>query len=110
MDQQKENKFDELYRLLDITAKSRYRAATRLKIHGLLSQCTLSLLAIGLIISSLFTLSDMKILLDSEYVSVMQIIFSVLILTYSLLLGIGDFGVRSSDYHLCGLEISRLLR
>ena len=110
MDKQQNNKFDELYRIIDITAKARYRASTRLSLHGVFSQWTLSLLAIGLIITSVLMLSGLKLNFSTEYSSVMQIIFSVMVLTYSLLLGMGNFSARAERFHRCGLELSRLLR
>lgn len=110
MDKEQKNKFDELYRIIDITAKARYRASTRLSLHGVFSQWTLSLLAIGLIITSVLMLSGVKLNFSEKYSSVMQIIFSVIILTYSLLLGIGNFSARAERLHRCGLELSRLVR
>lgn len=103
MDKEQKNKFDELYRIIDITAKARYRASTRLSMHGVFSQWTLSLLAIGLIITSVLMLSGVKLNFSEKYSSVMQIIFSVIILTYSLLLGIGNFSARAERLHRCGL-------
>ncbi len=110
MDKEQQNKFDELYRLVDISAKARYRASDRLSRHGVFSQWTLSLLAIGLIIVSVVSLSDIKVNFLSNYIDVMQIIFSVMVLTYSLLLGMGNFNARSEKLHRCGMELSRVLR
>lgn len=110
MDKQQQNKFDELYRIIDITAKARYRASSRMNMHGVFSQWTLSLLAIGLIITSVLALSGVNLNFSETYSSVMQIIFSVMVLTYSLLLGMGNFNARAERFHRCGLELSRLLR
>ncbi|HEY6529164.1 MAG TPA: SLATT domain-containing protein [Cellvibrionaceae bacterium] len=110
MDKEQINKFDELYRIVDITAKARYRASTRLNSHGIFSQWTLSLLAIGLIISSALSISGMQLNFSEKYTSVMQLIFSVIVLTYSLLLGMGNFSARAERFHRCGLELSRLVR
>lgn len=110
MDKEQNNKFDELYRILDITTKARYRASTRLNSHGIFSQWTLSLLAIGLIISSTLSISGIQLNFSEKYTSVMQLIFSVIVLTYSLLLGMGNFSARAERFHRCGLELSRLVR
>lgn len=110
MDREQANKFDELHRLVDITAKARYRAATRLGMHGMWSQWTLSLLAIGLIIVSVISISGMKTNFSELYTDVMQIIFSVVILTYSLLLGMGNFSAREERLLRCGMELSRIVR
>lgn len=110
MDKEQKNKFDELYRLVDITAKARYRASTRLSTHGLWSQCTLSLLAIGLIIVSVVSLSGIQTNFSETYSDVMQIVFSVIILTYSLLLGMGNFSARAERLLRCGMELSRIVR
>ena len=110
MDQEKKNKFEELYRLIDITAKARYQAAKRLALHGYMTQWVLSFLAIGLIILSLLELLDFKLSFTATYTGFMQVVFAVIILTYSLLLGMGNFDARAERLHRCGLELSRLLR
>lgn len=110
MDREQKNKFDELYRLVDITAKARYRASTRLSTHGMWSQWTLSLLAIGLIIVSVVSLSGIQTNFTDRYSDVMQIVFSVIILTYSLLLGMGNFSARAERLLRCGMELSRIVR
>lgn len=110
MDKEKSNKFDELYRLIDVTAKARYRASTRLKRHGMCSQWTLALLAVGLIVVSVIVLAGINVNFDKPYTDVMQIAFSLLILTYSLLLGMGNFDSRSEKLLRCGMELSRILR
>lgn len=74
------------------------------------SQWTLSLLAIGLIIVSVIALAEIQTNFSMPYTNVMQIIFSVVILTYSLLLGMGNYSARAERLLRCGMELSRIVR
>lgn len=78
--------------------------------HGAFSQWTLSLLTIGLITTSVLMFSGTKLNFSDKYCSVMQIIFSVTVLAYSLLLGMGNFSACAEQFHRCRLELSRLVR
>jgi hypothetical protein len=64
-------------------------------------------------------ISARAILLTSRYATTLSItpfkyfsavFFGVLVLTYSLLLGLGRFSVRANEIHKCGLELGRLAR
>jgi len=52
----------------------------------------------------------MPVNFGAKYIDIMQIIFAVLVLTYSLLLATGDFSARSVKIHRCGMELGRLAR
>lgn len=105
-----ENKFSELNRRVKLTSKARYCASRRLSLQSLLSQWTLALLSVALIIISLISAVKMNTAFSEEYIDVMQIIFAVLVLTYSLLLGTGDYSARSVRIHRCGMELGKLAR
>jgi hypothetical protein len=104
------NKFSELNRRVKLTSKARYSASRRLTLKNNLSQWTLALLSVSLILISLISASNIDIKFDSKYVDIMQIIFAVLVLTYSLLLATGDYSARSVRIHRCGMELGRLAR
>jgi hypothetical protein len=105
-----DNKFSELNRRVKLTSKARYNASRRLTLQNKLSQWTLALLSVSLILISLVSTSEIKIEFDGRYVGIMQIIFAVLVLTYSLLLATGDYSARSVKIHRCGMELGRLAR
>lgn len=105
-----ENKFAELYRRVSITSKARYCASRRLLFHSIMSQWTVTLITVGLIAVSVLAISGVDLTFDPKYVSVMQIVFSVLILSYSLLLSLGDYSARSVKLHRCGMELGKIAR
>jgi hypothetical protein len=105
-----ENKFSELSRRVKVTSKARYNASRRLSLQNMMSQWTLALLSVALILISLMSASEINILYSQSYVDIMQIVFAVLILAYSLLLGTGDHSARSVKVHRCGMELGRIAR
>ena len=107
---ERDNKFSELNRRVKLTSKARYNASRRLTLRKNLSQWTLALLSVSLILISLVSASEIDIKFDGKYVDIMQIIFAVLVLTYSLLLATGDYSARSVKIHRCGMELGRLAR
>jgi hypothetical protein len=105
-----ENPFDDLYRIIDIVTRARYNAQRRLLVHASLAQFTLTFNSIGLIIIPLFDLAGFNKHYPAKYVQIMQIVFAVMLLGYSLLLSMGRFEVRAERMHGNGLVLSRLLR
>lgn len=101
---------DELCRRTELTCKARYHAARRLNIHGIFSQWTLAFLAIGQIVITLVPSLGIKTTLPSQYINFMEIFFGILVLAYSLLLGMGNHVARSIQLHQCGLELGELAR
>ena len=104
------NKFSELSRRVKVTSKARYNASRRLNLQNKMSQWTLALLSVALILISLVSASDVEIAYSKSYTDIMQIVFAVLILAYSLLLGTGDYSARSVKVHRCGMELGRIAR
>ncbi|ATC83794.1 SLATT domain-containing protein [Pseudoalteromonas agarivorans] len=100
-----------LHKRVLITSKSRYEASRRLRMHSLCSQWTLAFMAVGQIVLSLIAVFE----LNAPVISVnlqnsVGLFFAIVVLTYSLLLGMGDFSARASNIHQCGLELSELAR
>ena len=104
------NKFSELSRRVKVTSKARYNASRRLNLQHLMSQWTLAFLSVALILISLVSSSDIAVAYSDSYIDIMQIVFAVLILAYSLLLGTGDCSARAVKVHRCGMELGRLAR
>jgi hypothetical protein len=105
-----DNKFSELHRRVSMTSKARYCASRRLQFHKMMSQWTVTLIAVGLIAVSVLAISPVALRFSPPYVAVMQIIFSVLILAYTLLLSLGNYSARSVKIHRCGMELGKLAR
>lgn len=105
-----QNKFSELHRRVSMTSKARYCASRRLQFHKMMSQWTVTLIAVGLIAVSVLAISPVTLRFSLPYVAVMQIIFSVLILAYTLLLSLGDYSARAVKIHRCGMELGKIAR
>lgn len=101
---------NELLRRADITSRARYNASRRLESLGWTSQWTLALLAIGQIVISLISVLKLPMMFSQTYVDFMGLFFGVLVLAYSLLLGMANFNARSTKLHHCGMELGGLAR
>lgn len=101
---------NELLRRADITSRARYNASRRLEALGWTSQWTLALLAIGQIVISLISVLKLPMQFSQNYVDFMSLFFGVLVLAYSLLLGMANFNARSTKLHQCGMELGKLTR
>lgn len=100
----------ELLRRADITSRARYNASRRLENLGWTSQWTLAILAIGQIVISLTSVLKLPMRFTQPYVDFMSLFFGVLVLAYSLLLGMANFNARSTKLHQCGMELGNLTR
>lgn len=101
---------NELLRRTQITCGARYTAARRMELHGWAVQWTLALLAVGQIIISLIPALGLRSHFSGDYVAFGSVLFAVLVLAYSLLLGMADYSARAVKMHGCGLELGRLAR
>lgn len=104
------DKFDELLRRVELTCKARYHASKRLGMHDLFSQWTLALLVVGHIVIALVLALELHTAMPGRVVHFSAVMFGVMVLAYSLLLGLGRYGARSIQIHSCGLELGRLAR
>lgn len=100
----------ELLRRTEITCGARYNAARRMKLQGWAAQWTLALLAIGQIIITLTPALKLRSNFGEAYVEFASVLFAVLVLAYSLLLGMADYSARAEKMHSCGLALGRLAR
>lgn len=100
----------ELHRRAEVTSKTRYEAARRLMAHNLFSQWTLAVLAVGQIAISVTDALNLPLNYSDDYLAFGGIFFGVLVLAYSLLLGMSNYSARSVRLHKCGLELGELAR
>lgn len=101
---------EELLRRTNITCGARYTAASRMELHGWAAQWTLAFLAVGQIIISLIPALNLRSNFGENYVGFASVLFAVLVLAYSLLLGMADYSARAVRMHGCGLALGRLAR
>ena len=101
---------EELLRRTEITCGARYTAASRMELHGWAAQWTLAFLAVGQIIISLIPALNLRSNFGENYVGFASVLFAVLVLAYSLLLGMADYSARAVRMHSCGLALGRLAR
>lgn len=105
-----ENKFDELFRRIELTSKNRYNGAERMRVHERLTSYTLGIVSVLQIGVSVAATPGSPLKIDAWVVSVIQICLSVFLLAYSLFTGAEKFGERSVRFHTCGLELGKLTR
>lgn len=105
-----ESSIKELLRRVEFTSKARYNGARRLALHNIFSQWTLAYLAVGQIAISLVPALKLHNNFSEDYTNFGAIFFCVLVLAYSLLLGMGNFSSRSVVMHACGMELGNLAR
>lgn len=94
------------------TSRTRYIAARRLRVKDLRSSKAISFLSAYMII---FTLSDYLFLSHLEkyngnYILLLNVTFSLLILIFSQLESSASYGVKAVKFHECGLDISHLYK
>jgi SMODS and SLOG-associating 2TM effector domain family 5 len=102
--------FQELYRRASITGHARYHASRRLGLHHIFSQWTLAFLVVGQIVIELITALGLRTNFSEQYISFGKVFFGALVLSYSLLLGMGDYAARAVKFHECGLALGRIRR
>jgi hypothetical protein len=107
---QNHESFKKLHRKVDKVSRLRYNAADRLKRHQQFSQWITTLLSVILIIVPLLQALKVKTNVNDQLLNAIQVFLAVLILAYSLLLGIENYSSRSEKMHTCGLELSSLAR
>lgn len=105
-----QSSLSELLRRVEFTSKTRYNAARRLQLHNTFSQWTLAGLAIGQIVISLISALNLSNNYSAAYTNFGGIFFGILVLAYSLLLGMGNYAARSITMHTCGMELGELAR
>ncbi|EGR1589075.1 SLATT domain-containing protein [Vibrio parahaemolyticus] len=100
-----------LYKRVAVTSKARYEASRRLRSQSWFSQWTLAYMAIGQIVLAMLPIFELtNDTISTNVQNAVAVFFAVVVLAYSLLLGMGDFSARSAKIHQCGLELGELAR
>ena len=90
----------------------RHETSARLESHRMLSEWTLALLTIAIIIleleSQAASHNELFFYFSEPWVNIAQVGFAVMILTYSLLLSINGYSAKSTKLYDCGLSLGKL--
>lgn len=94
-----------------MTSKARYEASRVLHSQHLWSQWTLTFLAVGQILLTLVTALDLyDHCISNDLINFMTALFAIIVLAYSLLLGMSNFQLRANQVHKCGIELSGIAK
>jgi hypothetical protein len=102
--------YDKLKENTNTVMKSYYAASDRLSFHNLVSQWTLSILSLGLIVIPLLTVTKMSLRYSQNVIDFTSISLAVAILMLSLLIGANNYAARGYKMYQSGLEFNDLLR
>ncbi|MBU0925438.1 SLATT domain-containing protein [bacterium] len=103
------NKFLELKRRMMITATNRFNANTRLNRHNKFSLWTVISFSLGLIFVSIINVVHINSIINSSYIDISLIFFSVTILAISTALTMSNFGARAEKFLDSGRELHALV-
>lgn len=93
-----------------IVTKNYLNASKRLALHDRLSQWTLALLSLGLIVLPLLTVTKIPLRYDQNIVDFAAISMAVAVLMFSLLIARNNYSVRSDRALRAGVELNELIR
>jgi hypothetical protein len=104
----KEESFDNLYKKIDATSKTRFHASRRLRLHAKSATYTVVAISLGLILVSLMQAYDLGNNIQSKLVGLIQIFSAVAVLVYSLLIDKNDFSSLSEKMYSCASKLGEL--
>lgn len=104
----KEDSFENLYKKVDATSKTRFHASRRLKLHSKLSTHTVVVISLGLILISLLQAYDLGSNIDSKLVALVQVFSAIAVLVYSLLIERNDYSNLSEKMYSCASKLGEL--
>jgi hypothetical protein len=102
--------YDKLKDNTNTVMKSCFAASDRLNFHNLVSQWTLSILSLGLIVIPLLTVTKMPLRYSQNVIDFASISLAVAILMLSLLIGANNYAARGYKMYQSGLDFNDLLR
>ncbi|PSB58281.1 SLATT domain-containing protein [Chamaesiphon polymorphus] len=102
--------YDKLKENTNTVMKSCFAASDRLSFHNLVSQWTLSVLSLGLIVIPLLTVTKMPLRYNQNIIDFASISLAVAILMLSLLIGANNYAARGYKMYQSGLDFNDLLR
>lgn len=104
----KEESFNNLYKKVDATSKTRFHAARRLRLHSKSSTYIVVLISLGLILISLMQAYSIGNNISSDLVGLIQVFSAVAVLVYSLLIDKHDYSNLSEKMYSCASQLGEL--
>lgn len=104
----KESDFDNLYKKIDSTSKTRFHSSRRLKLHTSLSTATIVFISLLLILTSLMQAYGLGVNITSKYLALIQVFSSITVLVYSLLIDKNDYSTLSEKMYSCASRLGEL--
>ncbi|MEZ9509756.1 SLATT domain-containing protein [Vibrio breoganii] len=104
----KEQSYNNLYKKIDATSKTRFHSSRRLKGHAKLSTYSVVLISLALILISLMQAYDLGNNINSELVGLIQVFSSVSVLVYSLLIDKNDYSNLAEKMYSCAAQLGEL--
>jgi hypothetical protein len=104
----KETDFENLYKKIDATSKTRFHSSRRLRLHTKFSTATIVFISLVLILTSLMQAYDLGINIKSKYLALIQVFSSITVLVYSLLIDKNDYSSLSEKMYSCASRLGEL--
>lgn len=104
----KEDSFNNLYKKVDATSKTRFHASRRLKLHSKCATYTVVLISLGLILLSLMQAYGLGNNINSKLIGLIQVFSAVAVLVYSLLIDKNDYSSLSEKMYSCASMLGEL--
>jgi hypothetical protein len=104
----KEESFNNLYKKVDATSKTRFHAARRLRLHSKSSTYIVVLISLGLILISLMQAYNIGNNISSDLVGLIQVFSAIAVLVYSLLIDKHDYSNLSEKMYSCASQLGEL--
>jgi|TARA_R110001583_G_scaffold114740_2_gene265164 hypothetical protein len=104
----KEASFNNLYKKIDATSKTRFHSSRRLKQHSKWSTYIVVLISLGLILISLMQAYGLGNNIKSSLVGLIQAFSAIAVLVYSLLIDKNDYSSLSEKMYSCAAQLGEL--
>ncbi|OCH53658.1 SLATT domain-containing protein [Vibrio sp. ZF57] len=104
----KEQSYNNLYKKIDATSKTRFHASRRLKGHSKLSTYSVVMISLTLILISLMQAYELGSNINSELVGLIQVFSSISVLVYSLLIDKNDYSNLAEKMYSCAAQLGEL--
>lgn len=104
----KEDSFDNLYKKIDSTSKTRFNASDRLRLHSKCSTYTVVIISLGLILISLMQAYGLGKNISNDLVTLIQIFSTIAVLVYSLLIDRNDYSNLAEKMYSCATQLGEL--
>lgn len=95
---------------MKVTASNRYNASSRLSLEQKVAFLTTTVISLGLIIIPLIQLSLDELVINSKFLTMVQIVLAVCILVYSIIIGMSRYESRVQSHRASGDNIRDLIR